>query len=1076
LGICLEELKEKGEKKLLEKNRGKTLKAKVSSAISLIIIMTIGLTIAMFQPISTVVPVSASEKNLWMPPPPTINFTYANWNVQYANGTHGYFNFTNPPGYWNLSNTQGLPAALMAWCYNESSAYMPPGIAPSLTLSGAYPAGVIMKGSTAEKTNATINRNNGVRDLTGFQAFLRPNDTYVYFRIDVAKIPINKTSGKPLWWGYGSSAEYGLNATCITVTFDTEQAADVGNGHGVHNIGDACDTYTPPGADVQRELVIGATTTGNLFGYMQIAGAPNIWPNLASSAAYAYCPTIDNNNPAKQTWNTGAPAGAYNVTRSYNGTLMMAENTTANFIMVGIPKADFGHSWIGDNVPPWNNNTLYVNVATWKPGEMAKGWLHAFDPQAPGLPGEVYSWSDTGVGSDLADAMPGGPTNINMTGYTWDQEPWNGYIKSYMTIGKSSGPTAKFTCTPVVPELNAPVTFNASTSKPGFDGIANVSIPIVNYTWTFGDGTPTVTQRSPIITHRYTSEAVYNVTLTVTCAYGTPRSNTAFTLVYPTWVQTVKTINITPNGDLSGWAGLSPVYRAPNQQNLALDLQPWCLNQSSASIGLPYNASIPNSGAYPAGVIMKGSTAEKTNATITQNNEARELKALWVATNATYVFIRLDVAGLPSAFWGDGNSILNRTTMKPLHPGLTAANYLNASTYMIFFDTFMNGTGTQELDSASDTLSPSGAAWQRRIFLDNGTDISIQAANWNVIDDTNHTRHIQAGKYIIGNLTCGMNLAAGSFEMAIPRADFPGGLDGGFRIWVTSHKPGEITPKAQQVTGYIGNWTRAFDPQAPGTPGETYGVGNATCAGSDLADVMPGGRSGLQVILPNNARGEVLEYLTIPTISANITIFSANPGIKVGSTFVYCPITYPYWYKSSPKPWSWGIDVSVLNLRNVSTTVTATFKAFFNSSPASGSWSPINSTTSTLTLSPLAKIDVFIPGTLYPWGKTAMAATSTDYPYPVYNIMVNATGFTAPLTNSSAVTVSWPGDARGSAPGSPPDGKINGNDLYVMAVAWTSSIGAKNYDPRADFNMDGHIDGFDLYAMAVNWHRGPLGG
>ncbi len=89
---------------------------------------------------------------------------------------------------------------------------------------------------------------------------------------------------------------------------------------------------------------------------------------------------------------------------------------------------------------------------------------------------------------------------------------------------KAYGPTAKFTETPIVPRVNETVTFDASTSEPGFNGTHYM--PIVNYTWDFGDGNIT-TVNMPIITHVYSNSGAYNVSLTVYAPGATPDNDTA---------------------------------------------------------------------------------------------------------------------------------------------------------------------------------------------------------------------------------------------------------------------------------------------------------------------------------------------------------------------------------------------------------------------------------------------------------------------------------------------------------------------------------------------------------------------
>jgi O-glycosyl hydrolase len=270
-------------------------------------------------------------------------------------------------------------------------------------------------GTTAENATLAV-INNKTRDLTAFYVVLRAGDPNVYFRIDVKDLPAS-----PNWWGYG-----GLNAAVFTITFDTDQVPNSGH----VDIGTACDTYTPPEANHERLFQIGATSS--LYGWLQIPGNPTIWPQNTSQA-YSYWPIIDDTNPANHTFNEGAPI-PYNKPLSKNGTCRIAENRTYNFIEFSIPKADFSPSWIGDNVPVWGNTTLHITVSTWKPGEYTT-WMHAFDPQAPGTPGETWGTPGGAVcgGSDLADAMPGGKDGIAIQVPGLDSG-YIGRITNYMEI------------------------------------------------------------------------------------------------------------------------------------------------------------------------------------------------------------------------------------------------------------------------------------------------------------------------------------------------------------------------------------------------------------------------------------------------------------------------------------------------------------------------------------------------------------------------------------------------------------------------------------------------------------------
>ena len=67
-------------------------------------------------------------------------------------------------------------------------------------------------------------------------------------------------------------------------------------------------------------------------------------------------------------------------------------------------------------------------------------------------------------------------------------------------------PIASFTFTPDPPHVEETVTFDATAS----------SGDIISYKWSFGDGSPEVTESDPITTHVYQAVGNYTVTLTVT--------------------------------------------------------------------------------------------------------------------------------------------------------------------------------------------------------------------------------------------------------------------------------------------------------------------------------------------------------------------------------------------------------------------------------------------------------------------------------------------------------------------------------------------------------------------------------
>lgn len=84
------------------------------------------------------------------------------------------------------------------------------------------------------------------------------------------------------------------------------------------------------------------------------------------------------------------------------------------------------------------------------------------------------------------------------------------------------GPTAMFTAVPKTVNVGETVTFDASTSLPGFNGTHEV--PIVRYRWSFGDGNVATTY-TPIVYHRFKRAKTCFVTLTVYATGATPETD-----------------------------------------------------------------------------------------------------------------------------------------------------------------------------------------------------------------------------------------------------------------------------------------------------------------------------------------------------------------------------------------------------------------------------------------------------------------------------------------------------------------------------------------------------------------------
>jgi hypothetical protein len=325
-----------------------------------------------------------------------------------------------------------------------------------------------------------------------------------------------------------------------------------------------------------------------------------------------------------------------------------------------------------------------------------------------------------------------------------------------------------------------------------------------------------------------------------------------------------------------------------------------------------------------------------------------------------------------------------------------------------------------------------------------------------------------------------MNVSAGSFSMAIPRYDFPKTWNGlSMRVFVVSWKPGQwnaVVAAKPQGKSDAGNWTRAFDPQAPGTLGEasgsnytgTSGLYGPSSAGSDLADVIPGHLNGLQVLTSGTGGyGTVLGYLQVQTpitIAGNVTILSIVGAVsgryKSGPAFeAPCSITFPAEF--SVAVLRFGINVTIENPGTIPVVFATPLTLSVFSNVSSG-WSGVNSTSITGSLTPYQTLSLFMM-----WMN--ISKPSLAQKYIMYNIKANTTApFSTTLTVSGAVYADHPGDANHH-------GKDNSLDLQVLAGAWYKSgpvtPGTPTYNANADFNLDGRVDSLDLSILAASWYK-----
>ncbi len=101
-------------------------------------------------------------------------------------------------------------------------------------------------------------------------------------------------------------------------------------------------------------------------------------------------------------------------------------------------------------------------------------------------------------------------TDTYLLNYDLDEVPvtkTGGYYEYEGPAGPEP-PQAEFTYSPAVPYIGTTITFDASGSTPNGG-------ELTSYTWDFGDGSPPSTESDPIMTHSYTTNGTFTVTLTV---------------------------------------------------------------------------------------------------------------------------------------------------------------------------------------------------------------------------------------------------------------------------------------------------------------------------------------------------------------------------------------------------------------------------------------------------------------------------------------------------------------------------------------------------------------------------------
>lgn len=256
-------------------------------------------------------------------------------------------------------------------------------------------------------------------------------------------------------------------------------------------------------------------------------------------------------------------------------------------------------------------------------------------------------------------------------------------------------------------------------------------------------------------------------------------------------IKTSSSIEIVIDGDVSDWdlAGISPACVDP-----VGDTEAWSRNAS---------------------IVGVGSTAEPPEM-VEANDKCRDLKALYIACDKNWIYIRLDVARLYTGWSELSGKMVDGTLIF----------YSNVSCYHIYFDAAPEGQSSSAQATDMD-FAEGGFLWDFNIQFDaawDGVTYSrpfLQFPDWSGVSVEDFA----------------VDLDNSAFEMRLNRTFIEGRINTALttlKIFVGSVKQGE-------PTGQWGTWAHSFDPQHPGCPGEAgWGAcGPELDRGHDFADWMP---------------------------------------------------------------------------------------------------------------------------------------------------------------------------------------------------------------------------------------------
>jgi len=275
---------------------------------------------------------------------------------------------------------------------------------------------------------------------------------------------------------------YGNYTVTLNIT-DTEQKTD-NTSHNITVVAHphAAFTYSPLHPQVNDIITFNASTStpdgGTITNYTWNFGDSN---------------TTTTSNPTVT--HTYATYGNYTVVLNITDSEQKSDNVSHTITVIGSPHASFTYS----PAKPEVNQTVTFDASTSTPdGGTITNYTWNFgdsNTTTTSTPTVTHAYRSYGTYT----------VTLNIT----DTEQKSDNVSRTITV--TAPPNAAFTYSPLNPKVNDTITFNASTSTP--DGGT-----IVSYQWNFSDGSPSAF--GVIVTHHYTTDGSYTVTLNVTDSEG----------------------------------------------------------------------------------------------------------------------------------------------------------------------------------------------------------------------------------------------------------------------------------------------------------------------------------------------------------------------------------------------------------------------------------------------------------------------------------------------------------------------------------------------------------------------------